>query len=603
MVERLKNVFKMGRSWTTANKIALIVAMSIFVLGLAISALTARTIAIQNSRDYNTYLQQRLMSIESYLTDRSRAYSQLLYSGASLMSINGQLGHGQWQQFYHDMHVSEQYPSILGLGYVKVMRNDDEIAAHEMWMGDQGFADFTVHPREPVRDFYTAITYLEPFNDVNQKASGYDMFSEEIRRVAMEGARDTARTVLSAPVQLVQDSGSAQEENVTGVLMYMPLYEGGGDPTSVEERRAKLVGYVYLVARPSDMMNRYLAREQDMASSLNIQLVDMTTATKPVNVFSYYYSTEEGKGLGSISKEFALAGNRDWQITISGKDTFVNTTLASGAILLFGGLLAAGAAFTSFRGVLSRLVNVEASYEEKVQQTKEELLALASHQLRTPASGVKQYLGILTSGMFGELTPEQHEIAQKAYDANERQIQIVNELLYVSKVDAGQLRMEFNEINIVRLIQVVVEQMQNRASAKDITIEATLPNEAFVYGDDRYLPMVLDNLVSNAVKYSYPSSVVEVVVKQDETTVSVIVTDHGVGISKADIARIFEKFNRIDNPLSHSEGGSGLGLFLAMQLAQAHGGTIDVTSKLEKGTTFTLILPKQHDATSAQLDL
>jgi signal transduction histidine kinase len=221
------------------------------------------------------------------------------------------------------------------------------------------------------------------------------------------------------------------------------------------------------------------------------------------------------------------------------------------------------------------------------------LLALASHQLRTPASGVKQYLGLLNSGMLGELSSEQKSVTQKAYDANERQLEIINEMLYVSKADAGQLVIEPKTFNLTALTQTVIDGFAEQASQKDIRIAFRTKRDYQVTADDRYVTMAVENLISNAIKYSYPSSTVRVGIASRGKMVSLYVKDRGVGIAKHNIEMVFGKFNRVDNPLSHSEGGSGLGLFLARQLARAHGGDVTVESALEKGSTFSMTLPKK----------
>ena len=111
-----------------------------------------------------------------------------------------------------------------------------------------------------------------------------------------------------------------------------------------------------------------------------------------------------------------------------------------------------------------RVRRIKRMYESEVQRTKDELLALASHQLRTPASAVKQYLGILTAGIVGDLSADQRSIALKAEEANERQMNIINDLLYVSKADAGQLVIEPRRINLTELVQKGVDACSEQAA-------------------------------------------------------------------------------------------------------------------------------------------
>lgn len=583
----IEKILKKNDARRTAYWTAVIVSLSLFILGLIIAALLSRSIAMQNQKDFEVKTTQQLTSIKSNIQFRFQMYGQLLASSAALFSIKKEVSHAEWRELYDKIRVSQEYPSLLGVGYVTTLKSE-ETGAFEQRMRDEREDEITAHPLAPARDMYTAITYLEPNDTVNQKAIGYDMYSEPTRRYAMELARDTASPVLSGPVRLVQDEVEGGSQYM-GILEYYPVYNTKSVPSTVAERQAHLLGFVYLVVRPGDIMHRYVSTTNDLDQQ-TVALYD-TSTNNTETVLYESQSLGNMNGYTTSTQDFAV-NNRWWRVELRSKDTLINTIVAPSVILGFGALLAAAAAAIGYRLSLRRLGSVEERYAEQVQQTKEELLALASHQLRTPASGVKQYLGILTSGMFGELTQEQAAIARKAYDANERQIHIVNELLYVSKVDTGQLRMEFDTVDLVEMTEKVVEQVSEMARTKDIQITLKAPSAVEVVGDDRYLPMVIENMLTNAVKYSYMSSKVEVEVRDDEDSARVIVKDYGVGIPKEDISRIFLKFDRIHNPLSHVEGGSGLGLFLALQLAEAHSGTIEVHSRPEKGSTFTLLLPK-----------
>ena len=261
-------------------------------------------------------------------------------------------------------------------------------------------------------------------------------------------------------------------------------------------------------------------------------------------------------------------------------------------------------ALTMLRTLLRRLEHVQRSYEHEVERTKDELLALASHQLRTPASGVKQYIGILTSGIVGPLTAAQQQIAEKAYNTNERQIEIINQLLYVSKIEAGKVTLRLVKSDITPVVQRAVDSLQATARLKNIKVIFKTKQPRYVFGDEQYFAMIVDNLISNAIKYSYPNTTVMVrIVRRPDDFLAVSVTDRGVGIPDHDKEHLFQKFRRLNNPLSRSESGSGLGLFLAYQLARAHGGDITVSSQEGKGSTFTLLLPTTLRFNEAQVDI
>lgn len=233
------------------------------------------------------------------------------------------------------------------------------------------------------------------------------------------------------------------------------------------------------------------------------------------------------------------------------------------------------------------------THEETLAQTKNDLLAIASHQLRTPASGVKQYLGILTEGYAGELTEQQQVIARKAYNANERQIEIINQILHVAKADADQLAIDPLSFDIVEMTKMIIEELRPQAQQKDIAIRLTSPGRCTVVADERYISMAIENLISNAIKYSDSEKDIAVTITQTSRYTKVSVKDKGVGVKRSDIDKLFVKFSRIDNSRSRQEGGTGLGLFLAKHIAKAHRGDVTVTSRPGRGSTFTISLPKK----------
>jgi signal transduction histidine kinase len=292
----------------------------------------------------------------------------------------------------------------------------------------------------------------------------------------------------------------------------------------------------------------------------------------------------------SVTDDISL-NNRKWTLEVEGKTGFAASVVLPLAVILGGSLMGFALAAFMLRSLLRRIEVVEKLYEAEVERTKDELLALASHQLRTPASGVKQYIGILTSGIMGDLTPAQQQIAEKAYTVNERQIEIINQLLYVSKIEAGKVTIRPQKSDLTAVVRRIIDQLSPNAERKNIKVSFRTRREVMIYGDDQYYPMIIDNLISNAIKYSFPNTTVTVRLTANDSQVILNVIDQGVGIAEEDKAELFKKFNRIENPLSRSEGGSGLGLFLAYQLARAHGGEIDVASKPGKGSTFVLTLP------------
>lgn len=229
----------------------------------------------------------------------------------------------------------------------------------------------------------------------------------------------------------------------------------------------------------------------------------------------------------------------------------------------------------------------------ELNQAKDEFISVASHQLRTPATGVKQYIGMLLEGMFGELTPAQEQILEKAYDSNERQLKIVSDLLKVARVDAGKVILKEIEVDMNTLLADIVGEESEITRQRGQKVEFTpssVPATAWI--DKDTIRMVFENLIDNASKYSEEGQIIRVAVRVRKRSVTVKVADRGVGINEEDMGRLFEKFSRIHNPLSTQAGGSGLGLYWAKKIVDLHNGTIEVESRPGGGTVFFVHLPR-----------
>lgn len=231
----------------------------------------------------------------------------------------------------------------------------------------------------------------------------------------------------------------------------------------------------------------------------------------------------------------------------------------------------------------------------EINQTKDEFISLASHQLRTPATGVKQYLGMVIEGFAGEISDAQHTLLRKAYESNERQLRIVSDLLKVAQVDAGKVHLRKSEIDLAELIDDVIKEQHKVYKDRQQTVKFSPPATTITaYIDKDRIRMVLENLLDNASKYSEHGTKITLTLEQTKKDIVVAIRDQGVGIAKGDIDRLFGKFSRIYNTLSTHVGGTGLGLYWAQKIVNLHEGTIKVESDEGKGTTFEIHLPKSR---------
>ncbi|WP_236848721.1 CHASE domain-containing protein [Candidatus Thiodictyon syntrophicum] len=193
------------------------------------------------------------IAIEAKVQARLHAHAQVLRGGAAYFAAAGEVTRGQWQTFIERSKVQLNLPGIQGVGFARLIPAG-QLARHVEQIRAEGFPDYRVWPPGE-RDPYSAIVYLEPFSGRNLRAFGYDMFTEPVRRAAMERARDQDRAILSGRVLLVQETG---QDAQAGTLMYVPVYRPGAPTASVAERRAALLGWVYSPYRMTDLMHGIL---------------------------------------------------------------------------------------------------------------------------------------------------------------------------------------------------------------------------------------------------------------------------------------------------------------------------------------------------------
>jgi PAS domain S-box-containing protein len=228
----------------------------------------------------------------------------------------------------------------------------------------------------------------------------------------------------------------------------------------------------------------------------------------------------------------------------------------------------------------------------KLSKIKDEFISLASHQLRTPATAVKQYTRLLIDGYAGPLKKQQIAFLQKAYESNERQLNIINDLLKTAQIDSSQYALQKIKQPLANLIEEVVFEMSDALELKGQSVVFEDQTDCVDVAIDRSeMKLAIVNLLENAIKYSFPDTTILIELKSSGNKVELSIKDTGVGVSEEDVERIFDKFTRVDNELSDTVSGSGLGLYLVKKIVKLHKGTIQVVSTPGIGSTFTMRLP------------
>lgn len=252
---------------------------------------------------------------------------------------------------------------------------------------------------------------------------------------------------------------------------------------------------------------------------------------------------------------------------------------------------------------------------QKLERLKSEFISIVSHELRTPLTAIKNAMDIILSGKAGDMTENIEKFVSMGKRNAIRLSGIINDLLDISKIEAGKMDFKFELIHVEPVIEYVKTNLSEVAKEKNLTIKYVPSGENVeVYADSNRLEQVLTNLVSNAIKFTPDAGEIEItskvvnarelqydncfeedIKKLQGNYLQVCVEDHGIGIERKDLNHVFDKFAQIENSLSRKVGGSGLGLPIARQLMEAHNGAIWCDSEINKGSRFYFVIPIAND--------
>jgi len=230
-------------------------------------------------------------------------------------------------------------------------------------------------------------------------------------------------------------------------------------------------------------------------------------------------------------------------------------------------------------------------YLQRLQKMRSQFLANVSHELRTPIFSIQGYIETLLNGAINDPKVNKHFL-QKANQNTLNLSNLLNDLIDISMIETGEMRMNYSYFNINEVLSGTVQEQKNIAEAKNIELVFTAaPKEMLLFGDKDKIKQVLVNLIQNAVKYTEKGKV-EVKVEDQNKFAKIIVMDTGIGIPEKYLDRIFERFYRVDKARSRAIGGTGLGLAIVKHIIEAHNSKVEVASQVDRGSEFSFMLKK-----------
>jgi len=507
--------------------------------------------------------QNAVESAQGLIEGRLDLYLASLRGGVAFFGAIDTVTAEAFHAYVRTLDIQRRYPGIQGIGWSERVARAVDGAVDE------------VH----------AIRFLEPLDERNRAALGYDMYSQETRRAAMAAARDRGVPVMSGRVTLVQEIFGLRQ---SGFLLYVPVYRGGGVPGTIEERRELLRGFVYAPFRAPDFFSGIFRSE--LSPRVTFRVYDGVAADS--TTLLYAFSRVEGHASDFTETRTIEVARRPWTVEFSSTPRFE----AGSSRFLVWVLLAFGAISSLWLFDLARGQARARRMAEAASLAKSEFLATMSHELRTPLNAIAGYLDLFRLEIPGPLTGRQREFAERMRRAQQHLLGLINDILNFAKLEAGRVSVTVEPVDVFTLIDEASGLVAPQLSEKQLRYVLQSGPPARALADPEKLRQILLNLLSNAIKFTDPGGEVTVGWDQADRTIRIHVGDTGVGIPPERHHAIFDPFVQVDQDLTRTRHGTGLGLSISRELARAMAGDIEVRSVPGHGSTFTLTLPQATGA-------
>ncbi len=520
---------------------------------------------------------------------------EVLHSIAALHTLHGGMMPGQFQQFVQPTLTRQ--PELQALSWNPVVpaanRSEVETAARtegltQFQFCEKDLAGHLIPAR--ARDFYVPVRFIEPL-ERNRAALGYDLASDECRRLSLEQARDSGKPVATAPIQLAQGP-----DNQAGFLVLLPVYHSDLPPTTIAERQRHLRGFAVAVFRVNDLVAQFF--HELKAKGIEAALYDQSRQGQLLYAEKSFAQAGDSIPLEIAGRQWALAFQALPEFAASASH-YQSWLVLSGALAFT--LLATAYLYGGWRRTME-IAAVNAALQEEVavrqraeaaadkaNQAKSDFLASMSHEIRTPLNAILGYTQLMQRD--ASLPPEQQDAVGGISASGQHLLGLINEILDLSKIEAGRMELQPVNFDLAMLGNGLAATFRPLCAQKKIRfrleVDATHPTA--VRGDEGKLRQVLINLVGNAVKFTNAGEVCLRIQPTVGDRWRFEVIDTGLGIPEDERTGIFKPFHQGSG--AQHQGGTGLGLAIAQRQVELLGGKLDLESERGIGSCFHFELP------------
>lgn len=573
---------------------ALVFVLSLLVTG-ALSAVLMRALERRDLERFNHEVTRTLQAIR----ERVEITVALLRGTQGLFMASQEVSRAEFSAYVQRLQLRELYPGIQGIGFTAQVLAA-QVPALQARLAAEGVNEFRIWPESP-RAEYHAILYIEPMDQRNRAALGFDMYTHPVRRSAMQAARDSGEPRASGKVTLVQEIDVRKQ---AGFLIYVPVYRGGHPPPQdVSARQQALAGFVYSPLRVDDLLAGARRGGSPGPLLIDYELYDGPQATPEALMRRTLHEDSDHHPRFRVEHQLDAAG-RPWLLRFSSRpelDAFSRERVAPVLVavpvatsLLLAGIVLLQARARRTAEELAEAAQRNAALVQELQDNdrrKDEFLAMLGHELRNPLAPIVSSVGVLRRGVAPEPAARLHEVIER----QARQLtHLVNDLLEASRISTGRLVIRPQPMllddALTGAVESVQPQLQQRRQRLLLQREG---RPAPLMADSTRLAQVIANLLHNASKFSPEGAQIELRVQERPESVVITVKDTGRGIEPADLPRLFELFVQGQRHEDNTHGGLGIGLALVHRVVSLHGGRVEAASDGPgRGATFTVTLPR-----------
>ena len=550
-------------------------------VGCAMTAAAVTTIATRQQAATAAAFRSDTLALQRVVQVELDTVVAVTHAASALLAASPEINFVEFRAFVSGLQLRERYPGLEGIGFApRVDRSG--LRGFVRAASLDGVANLKVRPAG-LRTVYFPAVLLEPRNSINATVIGFDLASDVALLEAMRRARDSGSPAIT---QLLTSSPLAGR-NLREFVLYLPVYRRGAPIASIAQRRQALVGFVFSRLQPDEMFGDTVAAAA--ARSLDISLYDTADHTDALLVTS-------GERAGGVQSNATVSiGGRQWMLVASSRDASAAALPAEAQRILIAGALLSLLLFALMRmQVLAwQTAETHAAELRAADRAKDEFLAVLSHELRTPLNAMLGWLSMLRSGGVRE---DRRAHALEIIDRNAHaQAQLIDDLLEVSRILMGKMRLDKRPLSVVPAVSSVIESLRPTADAKGVTLHGIDQTEAdtlVISADAGRFAQIMTNLIANGVKFTPSGGAVWVNVDAAHDNVKISVRDTGIGIAPEFLPYVFDRFRQADASPTRSHSGLGMGLAIVRDLVLLHGGHIEAYSNgVNQGALFVITLP------------